>query len=122
MPRIVQCEKLGRELPGLEKPPIPGELGQRIYEHISAEAWDLWQDQSRLLINHYGLNLADPDARQILRQQMEEFLFGDNARMPEGWVPEGQDDKGAPAGKGGNAPGGKGAPAGKGASAAPAHK
>jgi Fe-S cluster biosynthesis and repair protein YggX len=106
MPRMVQCEKLGRELPGLEKPPIPGELGQRIYEHISAEAWDMWQEQSRLLINHYGLNLADPDARQILRQQMEEFLFGENARMPEGWVPEGQGSKGgaAPAAKGGGAP------------------
>jgi Fe-S cluster biosynthesis and repair protein YggX len=106
MPRMVQCEKLGRELPGLEKPPIPGELGQRIYEHISAEAWDMWQDQSRLLINHYALNLADPDARQILRQQMEEFLFGENARMPEGWVPEGQGSKGdaTPAAKGGGAP------------------
>jgi Fe-S cluster biosynthesis and repair protein YggX len=106
MPRMVQCEKLGRELPGLEKPPIPGEFGQRIYEHISAEAWDMWQDQSRLLINHYGLNLADPDARQILRQQMEEFLFGENARMPEGWVPEGQGSKGGAtsAEKGGGAP------------------
>ena len=61
MPRMVQCEKLGRELPGLEKPPFPGELGQRIYDHISAEAWEMWQEQSRLVINHYGLNLADPD-------------------------------------------------------------
>ena len=106
MPRMVQCEKLGRELPGLEKPPIPGELGQRIYEHISAEAWEMWQEQSRLLINHYGLNLADPDARQILRQQMEEYLFGEDARMPEGWVPEGQGSKGGatPASKGGGAP------------------
>jgi Fe-S cluster biosynthesis and repair protein YggX len=106
MPRTVQCEKLGRELPGLDKPPFPGELGQRIYDHISAEAWQMWQEQSRLVINHYGLNLADPDARQVLRQQMEEFLFGPQARMPEGWVPEGQGDKGggAPASKGGGAP------------------
>ncbi len=105
MPRMVNCAKLGHELPGLEKPPMPGEMGQRIYEHISAQAWDMWQEQSRLLINHYGLNLADPDARQVLRQQMEEFLFGDTARMPEGWVPEGQGDKGgAPAAKGGGAP------------------
>jgi len=122
MPRMVHCVKLGRELPGLEKPPFPGELGQRIFENISEQAWEMWQAQSRLIINHYGLNLADPDARQVLRQQMEEFLFGDTARMPEGWVPEGQEGKGAPAGKGGNAPGGKGAPAGKGAAAAPAHK
>lgn len=109
-PRMVQCVKLGRELPGLAKPPMPGELGQRIYENISQQAWDMWQEQSTLLINHYGLNLADPEARQLLRQQMEEFLFGENAQMPEGWVPEGQGDKGGapasktPAGAGAGAP------------------
>lgn len=116
MARMVQCVKLGRELPGLEKPPIPGEFGQRIYDSISQQAWDMWQEQSRLIINHYGLNLADPDARQVLRQQMEEFLFGPDARMPEGWIPEGQSQgKGAPS-KGGGAPApakGGGAPARK---------
>lgn len=117
MPRTVTCVKLKRELPGLEKPPFPGELGQRIYDNISQQAWDMWQEQSRLIINHYGLNLADPDARQILRQQMEEFLFGDTTEMPEGWVPD------AAGGKGSRAPGGKGAPApaGKGGGA-PARK
>lgn len=106
MPRTVFCVKLKRELPGLEKPPMPGELGQRIYDNISQQAWDMWQEQSRLIINHYGLNLADPDARQILRQQMEEFLFGDTTQMPEGWVPEGQTQGkgGVPATKGGGAP------------------
>jgi Fe-S cluster biosynthesis and repair protein YggX len=98
--RMVFCEKLKRELPGLDRAPVPGKLGQRIYEHISQQAWDMWQDQSRLLINHYGLNLADPDARTLLRQQMEEFLFGDQEEKPEGWTPEGQGGakgKGAPA-------------------------
>lgn len=107
MARNVFCVKLKRELPGLEKPPFPGELGQRIYDHISAQAWDMWQEQSRLLINHYGLNLADPDARQLLRQQMEEYLFGDDNEpdRPEGWTPEGPSDKGgAPAKGGGGAP------------------
>ncbi len=110
MPRMVQCAKLGRELPGLEKPPFAGELGQRIYDNISQQAWDMWQEQSRLIINHYGLNLADPDSRQVLRDQMIEFLFGSQSRMPEGWVPEGQqpDKGGAPAGKGGGVPAGKG--------------
>jgi Fe-S cluster biosynthesis and repair protein YggX len=103
MARTVLCQKLGRELPGLERPPVPGELGQRIFDHISARAWDMWQDHSRLLINHYGLNLADPDARALLREQMEEFLFGEQElqeQKPEGWVPEGQGGakgKGAPA-------------------------
>lgn len=88
MPRMVHCVKLGRELPGLEKPPFPGELGQRIYEHVSQEAYNMWPAQSTLIINHYGLNMADHEARKILREQMEEFFFGEDAKMPEGWVPE----------------------------------
>ena len=100
MPRMVQCVKLGRELPGLEKPPFPGELGQRIYENVSAEGYALWQPHMTILINHYGLNPADPDTRRILREQMEEFFFGEDAQMPEGWVAPGA---GQPA-KGGGAP------------------
>ena len=91
MARMVMCKKLHRELPGLDRPPIPGELGKRIYEGISAEAWEMWQEQSRLLINHYGLNLADPDARQLMRKQMEEFLFGDEEEREAG----GLDSRGA---------------------------
>jgi len=116
MPRMVQCVKLGRELPGLDKPPFPGELGQRIYEHVSREAWEMWPAQSTLLINHYGLNMADPDARKFLREQMEEFFFGKDAKMPEGWVPENteeDEDEGegvgvGPAAKGGSSKGGGG--------------
>jgi len=102
LPRMhmVQCVKLGRRLPGLAKPPVPGELGQRIYDNVSEQAWQMWQDHSRLLINHYGLNLADPDARALMRQQMEDFFFGPPEEKPEGWVPEtggGAKGKGAPA-------------------------
>jgi len=84
---MVMCAKLGRELPGLERPPFPGPLGERIYEHISQEAWRLWPAQATLIINHYGLSLGDPNAQKILMQQMEEFFFGENARVPEGWSP-----------------------------------
>ena len=72
-------------------PPVPGELGQRIYDNISQQAWEMWQEHSRLLINHYGLNLADPDARQILRQEMEAVFLRRRGRAtkPEGWEPEG---------------------------------
>jgi len=98
---MVNCVKLKRRLPGLAKPPLPGELGQRIYDNISQQAWEMWQEHSRLLINHYGLNLADPDSRQILRQEMERFLFdSDDEDKPEGWEPESPDaakGKGAPA-------------------------
>jgi Fe-S cluster biosynthesis and repair protein YggX len=87
MPRMVNCAKLGRELPGLERPPFPGPLGERIYNEISQEAYNLWPAQSTLIINHYGLSLGDPNAQKILLQQMEEFFFGADAKMPEGWTP-----------------------------------
>lgn len=95
MARTVQCVKLGRELPGLDRRPYPGELGQRIYDQVSAEAWDMWMQQSANLINHYGLSLADPRAQEFLRIQMEEFLFGDQGALPEGWMPDTAPSKGA---------------------------
>jgi len=98
---MVFCAKLQRELPGLDKPPFPGELGRRIYEGISKQAWDMWPAQSTLIINHYGLNLAEPEARKILREQMEEFFFGADAKMPEGWSPEPVGAGAAPSRKGG---------------------
>ena len=96
MPRTVNCAKLGRELPGLEHQPYPGELGERIYAEVSEQAWDMWMQHSVILINHYGLSLIDPNAQEFLVQQMEEFFFGAEAQMPEGWTPEGQPAKGAP--------------------------
>jgi Fe-S cluster biosynthesis and repair protein YggX len=106
MARMVNCVKFGRELPGLEKPPVVGELGQRIYENVSAEGWELWREQVVILINHYGLNMADSRAQAFLNEQMEEFFFGEGARMPDDWVPE---DQGG--GKGAPGPSSKGAPA-----------
>ena len=94
MARMVNCVKLGRELPGLDEPPFPGALGQRIYEQVSQMAYDMWPPQATLIINHYGLNLADPQAQKLLMQQMDEFFFGAGAQMPEGWVPQGQGGKG----------------------------
>jgi Fe-S cluster biosynthesis and repair protein YggX len=86
----VNCVKLGRELPGLNRPPFGGALGQRIYENISQQAWALWQDQSTLLINHYGLNLRDPAAQKFLMEQIEQFFFGEGSQLPEDWTPETQ--------------------------------
>ena len=109
MPRLVQCVKLRRELPGLEGPPFPGELGQRIYDNVSEEAWRQWKAQLTIMINHYGLNLLDPATREMLDQQMEEFFFGQQPEMPEGWVPGSQKGGGPPA-KGGPAPAKGGGP------------
>ena len=105
MTRMVNCVKYGKEIPGLDRPPMPGDLGQRVFENVSAQGWELWKDQVVILINHYGLNMADTQAQTFLNEQMEEFFFGEGARMPEEWVPEGQ------GGKGGPATSGKGAPA-----------
>lgn len=85
---VVDCVKLGHEAEALDRPPFPGELGQRIYENISKEAWELWAEQSVILINHYGLNMADPRASQFLFEQMEDFFFGEGAQLPEGWTPQ----------------------------------
>jgi Fe-S cluster biosynthesis and repair protein YggX len=93
---MVQCAKLGRELPGLPRPPFPGELGKRVFENVSQQAWQLWGQQQVLLINHYGLNLAAPEAQKFLMEQLEEFFFGEGARMPEDWVPEDQTTAGQP--------------------------
>jgi len=84
---------------------MPGPLGQRIYEQISQQAWNMWGEQRILLINHYNLSMGDPEARKILRDQMEEFFFGQDAQMPEGWAPEGA---GAGAGAGQSSKGGGG--------------
>jgi Fe-S cluster biosynthesis and repair protein YggX len=84
---MVNCVKLGRELPGLARPPFGGALGQRIFATVSQEGWMLWQPQSTLLINHYGLNLRDPAAQKFLMQQMEEFFFGEGAQLPDDYTP-----------------------------------
>ena len=90
MARMVNCVKLGRELPGLNRPPFGGPLGQRIYENVSQQAWSLWQEQSTLLINHYGLNLRDPAAQKFLMEQMEQFYFGEGSQLPQDCTPETQ--------------------------------
>lgn len=86
MSRIVHCQKLGIDDAGLKSPPFPSELGQRIYEHISQKAWNLWVNHQTMLINEYKLNLIDKKARTFLMQEMEKFLFGGNAEKPPGFV------------------------------------
>ena len=75
MARLVLCRKLGRELPGFDAPPFAGELGQRIYDEISTQAFGLWQEHAKTLIGSYRLNLADQAGRDFLVQQMDEFLL-----------------------------------------------
>jgi Fe-S cluster biosynthesis and repair protein YggX len=87
MTRMVKCAKLGQELPGIEFLPIKGELGQRIYDSVSEQAWKLWLRHSTMIMNEYRLNPADPQSQAILREQMEQFFFGGGAEPPEGYTP-----------------------------------
>lgn len=88
MTHTVQCQKLGKELEGLSSPPYPGEMGKRIYENISQQAWDLWLSHQTMLINEYKLSLIDKKSREFLSQEMEKFLFGGHAEKPPGYVSE----------------------------------
>jgi Fe-S cluster protector protein len=87
MTRMVKCVKLGREAEGLDRLPYPGELGKRIFENASKEAWQMWLGHQTLLINEYRLTPIDPQARKFLEGEMEKFFFGEGAKLPEGFVP-----------------------------------
>ena len=87
MSRTVNCVKLGCEAEGLDFAPLPGELGKKIYENVSKEAWAAWVKHQTMLINENRLSLADPRARQYLAQQLENYLFGLGADQVNGYVP-----------------------------------
>lgn len=86
--RMVQCVKLKQELPGLDSPPIPGELGQRVYENVSSQAWKQFEDYFLMVINENRLDMMDDATNEIFFQQIEAFLFKDTAKPPEGYVPK----------------------------------
>lgn len=87
MARMVQCIKLGREAEGLDFPPYPGELGKRIYENVSKEAWAGWIRLQTMIINENRLNLADAKHRKYLMEQAEKYFFGEGVSTPQGYVP-----------------------------------
>jgi len=87
MARMIQCAYLKREAEGLDFPVYPGELGKRIYDNISKEAFEAWKRHQTMLVNENRLNLADARARQYLARQMENFFFGGGAEQPAGYVP-----------------------------------
>ena len=82
---FVRCAKLGRVLPRMKKPPFAGPLGERIFASVSEPGFKLWAEQEIVVMNHYGLSLADPEARRFLMRQMEEFFFGEGAPAPADW-------------------------------------
>ena len=86
--RNVFCVKLQRELPGLEAPPWPGPLGQRIYENVSVEAWKMWEERMKMILNEYRLMPWQKEAQDLVTKHMEDFFFGESAALPPGYVPQ----------------------------------
>ena len=90
MPRTVNCVMLKTEAEGLDYAPYPGDLGQKIYDNVSREAWQRWLDHQTMLINENRLTPIEPEARQFLATEMEKFFFGEGSEKPTGYVPEDQ--------------------------------
>jgi len=86
MSRTVNCKLLNKELPGLESPPFPGPKGQEIFDTISAEAWQSWQDMQTMLINEKHLNMMDKEARKYLNEQRDKYLSGEEVDHAEGYI------------------------------------
>lgn len=105
MARMVQCVKLGKEAEGLEKPPIRGPLGERVFESVSKEGWKLWIAHSTMIVNEYRLELGTPEATKVWLGELEKFFFGEGAKLPDGYVPPDQAG-GADGGHGGHGHGG----------------
>jgi Fe-S cluster biosynthesis and repair protein YggX len=93
MSREVFCVKLQKTAPGLDFPPYPGELGKKIYENISKEAWQAWLKHQTMLINEYRLTPIEPRARKFLEEEMEKFLLTGGAKTPEGYVAPKNDEQ-----------------------------
>lgn len=86
MARMVHCIKLNQELEGLDKAPIPGELGKRVYEQVSKQGWKMFEEHFKMVMNEYRLNLMDPRTDEIFKQQVQQFLFSGMTARPEGFV------------------------------------
>ena len=86
MARNVHCVKLGREAEGLDFPPLPGEIGQRIFEGVSKQAWQEWLAHQTMLINENRLDVRAPESRRFLSRELEKHLFGGGSEKPAGYV------------------------------------
>ena len=86
--RLVKCVKFQKDLPGLDAAPWPGPLGQRVFENVSVQAWKLWEERQKMILNEYRLMPWQKEAQDIIATQMEDFFFGQGAALPPGYVPQ----------------------------------
>ena len=87
MSHPIFCVKLKKHAEGLSRPPYPGTLGERIYQQVSKEAWQMWLKHQTLLINEHRLTMTDPKSRAFLVTEMEKFFFGEGSQPPAGYSP-----------------------------------
>ena len=87
MTRQVFCEYFQKELEGLDRPPYPGELGEKIYQSVSKQAWNIWVEHQTMLINENSLSMLDPKSRKYLQEEMTKFLFGKGSAKPSEYIP-----------------------------------
>ena len=87
-PRIVHCIKLKKDLPGLDRPPVPGELGQKVFDKVSKEGFKMFLDYFKMIVNEYRLDLSNPETDKIFLDQMQEYLFGTGGELPKEFTPE----------------------------------
>lgn len=88
MAHTVQCVHLGREAEGLDRPPFKGDLGQRVYDNVSKEAWRRWLEHSKMLINEYRMDLTSESGQRIWMTECEKYFFGEGSSAPAEFVPE----------------------------------
>ena len=93
MARMVQCVKLGREAEGLDRPPFKGELGQKVFDSVSKDAWRMWLEHSKMLINEFRLDLTSEHGQKLWMTELEKFFFGEGSAAPEGYVAPSEEKK-----------------------------
>ena len=90
MAHMVHCVKFNKEMPGLDEPPFDNELGQKVYHNVSQEAWRMWMEHCKMLLNEYRLNPARREDQEVIVKQLEMFFFGEGSAKPKEYVPPAQ--------------------------------
>lgn len=86
---MVQCVKLGREAEGLDKPPFKGELGQKVFDSVSKEAWRMWLEHSKMIINEFRLDLTSEQGQRVWMTELERYFYGEGSALPPEFKPHG---------------------------------
>lgn len=87
MSQLVNCVKFGKEMEGLDKPPLRGPVGQRTFENVSKEAWRLWLEHSKMLINEYRIDISSESGQKLWMDELDKYFFGEGSQLPPDYMP-----------------------------------